>query len=68
MPKEEQINTKKDEGKKPNDDKKKDKDEKSAASGATLSESDIALFTRYGKGPYSDQIKNVEKEIQGLNQ
>ena len=33
-----------------------------------LTEEDIALFTRYGKGPYNDQLKKVEGEIKDLNQ
>ena len=33
-----------------------------------LSEQDIKLFTRYGKGPYNDALKKVENEIKGLNQ
>ena len=63
MPKEEKIDTKSAQEKKADeaDDKKKaPKDEK----GMPLTEEDIALFTRYGKGPYNDQIKNVENEIE----
>jgi 26S proteasome regulatory subunit T1 len=36
--------------------------------GAPLSESDIALYKRYGKGPYNDSLKTVEEEIKTLNQ
>lgn len=71
MPKEEQINTKKGAPTKPGDenkeaDKKKDipKDDK----GQPLSEQDIQLYKRYGKGPYNDALKKVEDEIKTLNQ
>jgi 26S proteasome regulatory subunit T1 len=53
MPAEEQINTASKENKdkdKKEEDKKVPKDEK----GMPLTEEDIALFTRYGKGPYND--------------
>ena len=69
MPKkDEQIDTtagaKKDDKK---DDKKKDqvlRDDK----GVPLSESDIALYKRYGKGPYNDTLRTVENDIKELNQ
>jgi len=67
MPKEEKIDTKSAQEKKAGDadDKKKEpKDDK----GVPLTEEDIALFTRYGKGPYNDQIKKCEEEINVLNQ
>jgi 26S proteasome regulatory subunit T1 len=67
MPAEEQINTASKENKdkeKKEEDKKTPKDEK----GMPLTEEDIALFTRYGKGPYNDQLKKVEGEIKDLNQ
>lgn len=69
MPKEEKIDTKSATDKKADD--KKDEDKKKVPkddNGVPLTESDIALFTRYGKGPYNDQLKNVENEIKGLNQ
>ena len=47
--------------------KKKDekpKDDK----GNVLSEQDIKLFKRYGKGAYNDALKKVEDEIKVLNQ
>ena len=59
-----QIDTsdKKDDAKeKANDVKKDDK-------GNPLSESDIKLFRRYCKGPYSEPLKKVEEEIKSLNQ
>ena len=65
MPKEEQINTKTTPAKK--EVNKKDdppKDDK----GMPLSEKDIQLFKRYGKGPYNDSLKKVEDEVKGLNQ
>ncbi len=43
------------------DDKKKD-------GGAALTESDIALFKRYGKGPYAEPIKKAEEDIKNFNQ
>lgn len=46
------------------DDKKTLKDEK----GKPLTEQDIALLTRYGKGPYSDAIKRAEADIKTYNQ
>lgn len=36
--------------------------------GVPLSEADIALYKRYGKGPYNDSLKTVEGEIKTLNQ
>ena len=36
--------------------------------GNPLSENDILLFKRYGKGPYTEALKKVEAEIKGLNQ
>ena len=52
---------------KKDDDKKKGdviKDDK----GVPLSESDINMFKRYGKGPYTEPIKKAENEIKDLNQ
>ena len=43
------------------DDKKKD-------GGAPLTESDIALFKRYGKGPYAEPIRKAEEDIKNFNQ
>ena len=53
-------------GKKPEEEKKKDemKDDK----GNPLTEGDIQLFKRYGKGPYTEALKKVEDEIKTLNQ
>lgn len=36
--------------------------------GAPLSEQDIALFKRYGKGPYAEPIKKAEEDIKSFNQ
>ena len=36
--------------------------------GEALTESDIALFKRYGKGPYTESIKKVEEDIKDCNQ
>ena len=35
--------------------------------GKPLSDQDIALIKRYGKGPYSDSIKAVEEDIKSFN-
>lgn len=47
---------------------KKDDAKKDDYKGAPLSESDIALFKRYGKGPYADVIKKAEDDIKEFNQ
>jgi len=36
--------------------------------GVPLTDSDIRLFKRYGKGPYTEPLKKVEAEIKDLNQ
>jgi len=36
--------------------------------GRPLTEQDIALFKRYGKGPYADIIKKRDDEIKDFNQ
>ena len=46
---------------------KKDEDMKDDK-GNPLTESDIRLFKRYGKGPYTEALKKVETEIKTLNQ
>ena len=46
---------------------KKDEDMKDDK-GNPLTESDIRLFKRYGKGPYTESLKKVEDEIKTLNQ
>ena len=33
-----------------------------------MSDQDIALFKRYGKGPYTEALKKVETEVKDLNQ
>lgn len=70
MPKEEQINTSSTGAAAAQDaDKEKKKDERPKDdAGMPLSEQDIKLFTRYGKGPYHDKLKSVEAEIKDLNQ
>ena len=55
-----------DKTKKPGDTTKEE--EKKDVGGAPLSEQDIALFKRYGKGPYADQIRKVDDEFKDLNQ
>ena len=47
------------------DEKKKEtlKDDK----GRPLTEQDIALIKRYGKGPYYDSIKAAEEDIKNYN-
>jgi 26S proteasome regulatory subunit T1 len=44
-------------------DKKTMKDDK----GAPLTEQDIALLKRYGKGPYTEGIRKVEEDIKNYN-
>ena len=62
MGKEDQIDSS---SKKETTEKKKEnmKDEK----GQPLSEQDIALIMRYGKGPYTEKIKVVEEDIKNYN-
>lgn len=36
--------------------------------GAALTESDIAILRRYGKGPYTEAIKKVEDDVKQFNQ
>lgn len=50
----------------PAEEAKKDvpKDDK----GNPLTEGDIKLLNRYGKGPYTEPLKKVENEIKDLNQ
>ena len=51
------------------EEEKKDKDEVlKDDKGVPLTESDINLFKRYGKGPYTEPLKKVEGEIKELNQ
>ena len=52
------------------DDDKKDKKEEVIKDdkGQPLSDADINLFKRYGKGPYTEPLKKVEAEIKDLNQ
>jgi 26S proteasome regulatory subunit T1 len=33
-----------------------------------LTEQDIALFKRYGKGPYADTLKKAEEDVKEFNQ
>lgn len=43
-------------------------DDKKGSGGAPLSEQDIALFKRYGKGPYAEPIRKAEEDIRNFNQ
>ena len=54
--------------KKPADEKKDLDDVMKDDKGVPLTESDINLFKRYGKGPYTEPLKKVEAEIKDLNQ
>ncbi len=55
--------------KKPQPKNTKDAGEESKDNGgAALTESDIALFKRYGKGPYADSIKKLDDDIKDFNQ
>lgn len=66
MGKDEQIDSKKNG---PADDKKKDKEQTMKdEKGQPLTEQDIALIKRYGKGPYYEAIRNVEADIKTYNQ
>ena len=49
-------------------DKDADKIKADDNGGAALTESDIALFKRYGRGPYTNSIKKVEDDIKEFNQ
>lgn len=54
---------------KKDDTQKKDGDKsKDDKGGAALTESDIALFKRYGKGPYAEPCKKAEDDIKDFNQ
>ncbi len=66
MTKQEQAADKATNDKKPVDGAKED--DKKDKGGAPLSESDIALFKRYGKGPYAEPIKKAEEDIKSFNQ
>lgn len=35
--------------------------------GKPLTDADIALIKRYGKGPYTESIKNIEEDIKSYN-
>lgn len=64
--------SKKDEGqidtnpKKEKEEKKKE-DQMKDDKGRPLTESDVQMIKRYGKGPYNEKIKNVEDEIKKMN-
>ena len=51
-----------------NKDKKEDGKEKDDMKGTPLSDQDIALFKRYGKGPYADKLRKLEEEMKEFNQ
>ena len=47
----------------------KEEDKKASdQGGAPLSDQDIALFKRYGKGPYADSVRKAEEDIKNFNQ
>jgi 26S proteasome regulatory subunit T1 len=48
--------------------KKEDGKDGDEAKPLPLTESDIALFKRYGKGPYTDSIKKAEDDMKEFNQ
>jgi len=48
-------------------DKKKDSDNMKDDQGRPLTEADIKLIKRYGKGPYFDPLKKVEDDIKSYN-
>lgn len=43
-------------------------DDKKDGGGAPLTEQDIAIFKRYGKGPYADTLKKADDDVKDLNQ
>jgi 26S proteasome regulatory subunit T1 len=47
--------------------KKKDSDNMKDDNGRPLTDADIALIKRYGKGPYFDPLKKVEEDIKVYN-
>ena len=62
-----QSQSKPDQNKKPAD-ASKEEDKKKSEGGAALTEQDIALFKRYGKGPYADTLKKAEEDMKEFNQ
>lgn len=69
MGKEEQSSTQKDAKSAENGTNSGDKkSEESKQGGAPLTDQDIALFKRYGKGPYTDAIRKAEEDIKQFNQ
>ena len=48
--------------------KEGDKDKDDNKGGAALTESDIQMFKRYGKGPYAEPVRKVEEDIKEFNQ
>jgi 26S proteasome regulatory subunit T1 len=46
--------------------KEKDNNEKEKEKIEVADEADIEIFKRYGKGPYSEKIKNLEEETKKL--
>ncbi|CDW83231.1 26s protease regulatory subunit 7-like [Stylonychia lemnae] len=68
MTKEENTQSqKKPDAKKPAESSKED-DKKNSQGGAPLSEQDIALFKRYGRGPYAETLKKAEEDVKEFNQ
>ena len=57
------TSTKKDEEK-----KEKENDKMMDDKGVPLSEGDVKLILKYGKGPYNESLKKVEGEVEELNQ
>ena len=47
--------------------KKKDADNMKDDQGRPLTDQDIALIKRYGKGPYFEPLKKVEEDIKTYN-
>jgi 26S proteasome regulatory subunit T1 len=43
-------------------------DKKPTKESNPLTESDIAMFKRYGKGPYTDRLKKAEDDMKEFNQ
>ncbi len=53
---------------KPKEQKEKKADDKDESKSLALTEQDIAMFKRYGKGPYSEQIRKGEDDMKEFNQ
>ena len=67
MGKEDQIDSSSKKPDKAKDEKEKKKDVPKDEKGQPLTEQDIALIKRYGKGPYHETLKKTEDDIKAFN-